>query len=413
MTANSADRQIAVTGMGAISPLGMSLEQSWEACRDGRSGIKAVTFNAGEYGPAPFDVTVALVPEDPNAALEAKLGRKIGASLDLFSVLALHAAADALRDAGLDKSVLGKAGTVFGHGMGGIHTLEAGFERFYGKRSARLHPLTVPKVMHSAPVSAIAIEFGIKGPTFAVASACASSGHAMAQGAALIQSGLVDVVLVGGSEAIASPGCLAAWEGIRAMSAAPCKPFSIGRDGMNIGEGAAAMVLESVAHAKARGAKIIATLDGYGLSSDANHWTQPALEGAVSCMRAAVSQAGLFEEDSILISAHGTGTPLNDKNESEAIKAVFGNRWRDHPVIATKSAHGHLIGAATALQAALGIRALQEGVAPPIQNYQGADPECDVSVVVGGPQPIRAKTLLVNAFAFGGLNATVAFRLAH
>ena len=413
MSAVSSDRRIAVTGMGAISPLGMSLEQSWEACREGRSGIRSATMGAVDSGPAPFDVTVALIPEDPIAALEAKLARRIGQSLDLFSVFALHAASDALRDAGLDKGALGNAGAVFGHGMGGVHTLEIAFERFYGKRSARLHPLTVPKVMHSAPVSAIAIEFGIKGPVFAVASACASSGHAMAQGALLIQSGMADVVLVGGSEAFASPGSLAAWDGLRAMSSSPCKPFSIGRDGMNVGEGAAAMVLESTAHAKARGAKIIATLDGIGMSSDANHWTQPALHGAVSCMNAAATQAGLFDEETVLISAHGTGTPLNDKNESEAIKAVFGARWRNHPVIATKSAHGHLIGAATALQAALGLRALQDGMAPPVQNFQGHDPECDVSLVVGGAQPIRAKTLLVNAFAFGGLNATVAFRLAE
>ncbi|MET0546094.1 MAG: beta-ketoacyl synthase N-terminal-like domain-containing protein, partial [Caulobacterales bacterium] len=278
---------IVVTGMGAISPLGMDLESSWEGCRDGRSAIVATTINAGENGPAPFVVPVALVPENPVPALEAKLRKKIGQSLDLFSVFALHAAADAIKAAGLSAEQLHRAGIVLGHGMGGIHTLEAGFERFYGKKSAKLHPLTVPKVMHSAPVSAVAIEFGVRGPVFAVASACASSGHAIAQGAGLLHSGMAEVVIVGGSEAIASPGCLAAWDGIRAMSDTTCRPFSKDRDGMNIGEGAAVMVLETVAHAKARGARVLAALAGFGMSSDANHWTQPSLEGATTSMRLA------------------------------------------------------------------------------------------------------------------------------
>jgi nodulation protein E len=398
--------------MGAISPLGMSLEESWMAARNGQSAIKVTSIDAGEFGPAPFNVPVALAPEDPLAALEAKLGRRIGNSLDLFSIFALHAAADALADAGLSKDHLDKAGIVFGHGMGGIHTLETGFERFYGKKNARLHPLTVPKVMHSAPVSAIAIEFGIRGPVFAVASACASSGHSIAQGAMLLRAGLADVVIVGGSEAIASPGCLAAWEGIRAMSPTTCRPFSAGRDGMNIGEGAAAMVLETAAHAKKRGAKVIATLAGVGMSSDANHWTQPSLDGAVGCMRAACEEAGILNDGPVLISTHGTGTPLNDKNETEAIKVVFGDRYMDHPVIATKSAHGHLIGAATALQAVLGICAMRDGIAPPILNYLGPDPECALNLVLGEAQPMDCKSLLVNAFAFGGLNASIVFRLA-
>jgi nodulation protein E len=299
---------------------------------------------------------------------------------------------------------------VFGHGIGGVHTQEAGYARFFGKQSARMHPLTVPKIMVSAPASAIAIEYGAHGPTFAIASACASSGHALAQAALLIQSGIAEIVIAGGSEAIATPGCIAAWDGLRAMSPTTCRPFSTGRDGMAIGEGAAALVLESEDHAAKRGAAIVAELAGYGMSSDATHWTQPDLAGATTAMRQACTQAGVLEGDAILISTHGTGTPLNDANEAQAIRALFGERARRHPVIATKSSHGHLIGASTAVQAALALCALRDRVAPAILNYLGPDPDCDVDLVLGETRPIGCETLLVNAFAFGGLNASIAFQ---
>jgi nodulation protein E len=245
---------------------------------------------------------------------------------------------------------------------------------------------------------------------FAVSSACASSGHAIAQGAGFIASGQCDLALVGGSEAIATPACLRAWEGLQAMSPTTCRPFSAGRDGMTIGEGGAAMVLEALDHAQARGATILGELSGVGLSSDAFHWTQPSLEGAVSAMRSACDQAGLTEDEAALISTHGTGTPLNDRNETAAIKAVFGARAGAQPVIATKSAHGHLIGAATALQGVIGLKALRTGLAPPILGWLGPDPDCDLDLVVGEARPIDADALLLNAFAFGGLNTSLVFR---
>jgi nodulation protein E len=254
------------------------------------------------------------------------------------------------------------------------------------------------------------MEFGVKGPVFAVSSACASSGHAMAQAAMLIRAGRVEIAIVGGAEAIGSPGCLAAWDALRAMSSTACRPFSKGRDGMAMGEGAACFVLESRAHAAKRGAKIIAELAGVGMSSDAHHWTQPSIEGAVSSMREACAEAGALNEEGLLISTHGTGTPLNDENEAAAIKTLFGARAATHHVVATKSAHGHLIGAATALQAALGLCALRDGEAPPILNYLGPDPTCDLNLVLDRARPIESRTLLVNSFAFGGLNAALMFR---
>jgi nodulation protein E len=269
----------------------------------------------------------------------------------------------------------------------------------------------VPKVMVSAPVSAVAMEFKIRGPVFAVSSACASSGHAIAQGAGFIRSGECDVAVVGGSEAIVTPCCLRAWEGLQAMSPTTCRPFSMGRDGMAIGEGGAVLVLEALEHAQARGATILAELSGVGLSSDAFHWTQPSLEGAVKAMSRACEQAGVLDGRQVLISTHGTGTPLNDKNEAAAIQAVFREHAGRHPVIATKSAHGHLIGAATALQGVIALMGLRDGLAPPILNMLEPDPECALDLVLGEARPIDAEAMLLNSFAFGGLNTSLVFRL--
>ncbi|MES1199126.1 MAG: beta-ketoacyl-[acyl-carrier-protein] synthase family protein [Pseudomonadota bacterium] len=402
--------RIVVTGMGAVSPLGADLETSWRACRDGEGAIAMRTIEPGEHGPPPFTLPLARTPDNPVPSLEQKLGRKIGASLDPFSVYALASAVEALADAGLQREQLKRAAIVFGHGIGGLHTFDENYERFYGRKIARQHPMSVPKAMTSAPPSAIAMEFGVEGPVFAVSSACASSGHAIAQGAMLIAAGKTDIAIVGGSEAIASPGCLAAWDGLRAMSPTTCRPFSAGRDGMAMGEGGACIILESAAHAEARGARVIAELAGTGVSSDAEHWTQPRLEGALGAMREACAEAGVLEEEGLLISTHGTGTPLNDQNEAQAINALFGPRAAGHHVIATKSAHGHLIGASTALQAALGLCALRDRVAPPILNYLGPDPACDLNLVLGAARAIESRVLLVNSFAFGGLNAALVFR---
>jgi nodulation protein E len=389
--------------MGAICALGMTAAQAWAGARDGKAGIADNLFDPGPNGPAPHTTATALVAGDVVGALEAALGRRVGASLDLFSIFALKSAHEALDQAGLIGSpALERAAVVLGHGFAGIHTLEQSYERFYGQKLARVHPLTVPRVMVSAPVSAVAMEFGVRGPVFAVSSACASSGHAIAQGASLIAAGQAQIAIVGGSEAIATAACLRAWEGLQAMSATTCRPFSAGRDGMVIGEGGGVLVLEGLDHALARGAPILAELAGVGLSSDAFHWTQPSLEGAVAAMGAALDQAGARDAERVLISTHGTGTPLNDRNEAAAIHAVFGTRAKDHPVIATKSAHGHLIGAASVVQGVIGLMAVAEGLAPPILNFTGPDPECDLDLVLG--------VLLLNAFAFGGLNTCLVFR---
>ena len=404
---------VVVTGVGAISALGHTARENWIAARDGKCGIRPHLFDPGPHGPEAHTTSAALVEGDIVATVEAALGRRIGASLDPFSLFALKVAHEALVDAGLvgSASLEQRCAIVLGHGFAGIHTLEASYARFYGQGLGKLHPLSVPKIMVSAPVSAVAMEFGIRGPVFAVSSACASSGHAISQAAGLILSGQVDVAIVGGSEAIATPACLRAWEGLQAMSGSVCRPFSIGRDGMTIGEGGAALILESEDHARARGARVLGRLSGVGLSSDAHHWTQPTLEGAVSAMRSALVQADERGNRPILISAHGTGTPLNDANEAAAIHAALPDCTARHPVIATKSAHGHLIGASTALQAVIGLQAIDARLAPPVLGWLGEDPDCNINVVTGQARIIDAEILMLNAFAFGGLNTSLVFHL--
>ncbi|MBS0334633.1 MAG: beta-ketoacyl-[acyl-carrier-protein] synthase family protein [Proteobacteria bacterium] len=406
--------RIAVTGLGAISALGASLEDNWRAVLAGQGGIERCVMGDSPYGPGGLELPMARVAEGYDVLLDERMGRPTAGALDPFAKFVLAPAAEAISQSGLKGHPVlqERTAVIFGHGLGGLATLEAGYERFFGLKSPRLHPSTVPKVMVSAGVSAAAMAFEIKGPVFAVSSACASSAHAVAQGASMIAMGQVDCALVGGSEAISTAGCVRAWDAIRAMSPNTCRPFSADRDGMVLGEGGAVMLLESWDHATARGAEILGELVGWGMSSDAFHITQPSPEGQARAVRQAVAMAKVADRDDILISAHGTGTPLNDAAETQSIVEVFGERGRGLPVIATKSAHGHLIGGSAALQAALGLRALKEGVAPPIQNFKERDPACDLDLVLGAARPIASKVLLQNAFAFGGLNVALVFAAA-
>lgn len=404
-------RRIAITGLGAVSSLGATAQANWDAAREGRSGIVSHLFDGGQHAPAPVSLPAALTADGFQAALEAKFGRKVSATVDRFALLGLCAAYEALENAGLiDHPALSqRTAIVLGHGQGGQETLEKSYERYFGLKSQRMHPATVPKIMVSGAVSAVAMQFGVHGPVFATSSACASSAHAIVQGAGLIQTGLADIAIVGGSEAIATPGCMSGWQAIQALADVTCRPFSKDRDGMVMGDGGAVLILEDYAHAEARGAQILGEFLGAGMTSDAFHITQPSLEGTSGAMRQAVVNGGLSDVEEVLISAHGTGTPLNDKNEAASIRAVFGDKAKRHPVIATKSAHGHLIGGSAALQAVIALQALKAGLAPPVLNYNEPDPECDVDVVVGQVRPIKARHALVNAFAFGGLNVSMAF----
>ncbi len=407
-------QRIAITGLGAVCALGSNVDEVWAAVVEGRGGIARHTLPPAKHGPPSDELPLALAPEGWSVALEARLGRPASAGVDPFARFALAAASEALEAAGLVGSevLAERTAVVLGHGQGGQETMEASFERYFGQNSPKVHPATVPKSMLSAGVSAVAMAYGIHGPVFAISSACASSAHAIAQGASLIAGGLADVAIVGGSEAIITPASLRSWEAIRAMSATTCRPFCADRDGMVLGEGGAALILEDWDHATARGATILGELVGVGMSSDAHHITMPSPEGAARAIRAAATQAGVLEAGDLLISAHGTGTPLNDISETTALKAVFGARATTLPVIATKSAHGHLIGGSAALQSVIGLRALAAGKAPPILNFTTADPEIDLDLVLGAAREITSQYLIQNAFAFGGLNVSLVFKAA-
>jgi nodulation protein E len=373
-------RRVGVTGLGAISALGGTLEENWRAVVSGRSGIAVHVMDPGERGPPAQELPHARVEPGYAGRLDQALGRPIAGSLDPFAMFVLIPALEALQHAGLrdDPVLREETAIVVGHGLCGVATLEVAYERFFGQRSPRIHPATVPKVMVSAGASALAMALEVHGPVFATSSACASSGHAIAQGAALIASGEVEVALVGGSEAASTCGSIRAWEAIHAMSPTSCRPFSADRDGMILGEGGAILVLEEVEHARARGAPLLGELVGVGMSSDAYDITKPAADGQARAL-------------------------------AKALVGVFGEAAREFPVIATKSAHGHLIGGSAALQAVLGLRALAEGLAPPIQNFTTHDPACDLDLVLGEARPITSGMLLQNAFAFGGLNVALAF----
>jgi nodulation protein E len=404
-----------VTGLGAVSALGTDVRQTWEAVVAGRSGIAPHLFDAGAHGPEPVTLPGAFPPEGFQAAFETRFGRKVASGVDRFALLALCAAYEALDQAGLiDHPALDqRTAVVLGHGQGGFETLEKSYERFFGLKTQRMHPATVPKVMVSGAVSAVAMQFGVHGPVFATSSACASSAHAIVQGAGLIAMGLADVAVVGGSEAIATPSAMSAWQAVQALAQTTCRPFSKGRDGMVMAEGGAVLVLETLEHAQARGAVILGEYLGGGMSSDAFHITQPSLEGTTAAMRRACEAAGVAGgvggDEELLIAAHGTGTVLNDENEAATIQAVFGQATPRHPVIATKSAHGHLIGGSAALQTVIALQSLAAGLAPPILNYLGPDPACDLNLVLGQARPIAARKAVVNAFAFGGLNVSMVF----
>jgi nodulation protein E len=407
----SGARRIAVTGYGAVSGLGANAAETWEAAVAGRGGIGPHTFDPGPHGPEPVVLPAALARDGFQAPLEARMGRKVSGSIDRFALMALCAAFEALDQAGLIADpVLGeRTAIVLGHGQGGQETLEKGYERLFGMKSQRMHPAMVPKVMVSGGVSAVAMQFGVRGPVFATSSACASSAHAIVQGAGLIQTGLADVAIVGGSEAIATPGSMAGWQAIHALAEETCRPFSQGRDGMVMGEGGAVLILEDMDRARARGAQILGEYLGAGMTSDAFHITQPSLEGTSNAIRQACAAGNLLAQEEVLVSAHGTGTPLNDENEAAALNAAFAGSKARRPVIATKSAHGHLIGGSAALQTVIALQALAAGLAPPVLNFLEADPACDVDVVVGEARPITARHALLNAFAFGGLNVSMAF----
>ncbi|MDE2371605.1 MAG: beta-ketoacyl-[acyl-carrier-protein] synthase family protein [Burkholderiales bacterium] len=392
--------------MGCVSPLGLSAAATWDAMREGRSGIAPLTgLDAKDLRTA---VAAQIKGYDPLAHFDEK--RLV--LLDPVSQYALVAARQALAQSGLQVQgeAADRAAVIVGTGIGGATSQEQMARRLYLEGNPRVHPMAIVRVMPNAPASQISLEMGFRGPAFAVASACASANHAFAQALALLRSGGADVALAGGVEACITVGTVKAWEAMRVMADDTCRPFSIDRHGLVLGEGAGMFVLETLEHARARGAEILAELAGAGMSADAADIVMPDAGGAARAMRGALAQSGLAPQDIGYINAHGTGTPANDRTETQAIHAVFGDHARQLAVSSTKSMHGHGLGAGGAIELVAVIGALREGVIAPTINYLGPDPACDLDVVpnVAQQRPVRAA--LSNSFAFGGLNAVVALK---
>ncbi len=405
-------RRVVITGIGVFASTGKNAGSFHEALVQGRSAIRRIQ----QFDPTPLTVQIAAeVPDyDP---LEYFPAKRLDL-LDRFSQFALLAAKEAMDSSGLQlrDEERPRFGVVTGTGMGGATTFESGYYKLFAEQATRLHPFTIPKIMHNAATSQICMDFGAQGPSLTTATACSSSGHAIGEAFHLIKFGMADVMLTGGTEAPITFGMIRSWESVRVLASGDgdpskaCRPFSLDREGLVMGEGAAMFLIEELEHAKQRGARIYGEISGFGLSSDASHITQPSIDGPARAVRMALAEAAVNPEKVDYINAHGTGTRVNDVTETKVIKEVFGDHARKLAISSTKSMHGHVMGATGAVEMAATIQAIDCGVIPPTANYTQPDPECDLDYVPNQARGKPVRVAISNSFAFGGLNAVLLVR---
>ncbi len=399
--------RVVVTGLGAVSPLGHSAASYWDNLKQGVSGIGPITQAA-----TPEALTQKVAGEvkdfDPLRHFEE---RQLS-TLDRISQFAVVAAREAIAHAGItfDMPLSQRTATIIGTGVGGQTTHDDSFRRVYLEKKTRVFPLTIPKLMVNAPASQISMHCGLRGPAFAVASACASATHAIGLAFHMVRSGQVDCAVTGGAEACITFGTVRGWEAMRVMAPDACRPFSIDRKGLVLGEGAAIVVLEPLERARSRGAQILGEIVGFGMSADAADLTAPDLGGMARAMEGALTDAKLAPHDIQYINAHGTGTAANDTAETQALHRVFGVHAGKLAVSSTKSMIGHALGAAGALELVATLQAIGEGIVPPTIGYLGPDPACDLDYVPNGARAMAIDAALSNSFAFGGLNAVLAVK---
>lgn len=398
-------RRVVVTGVGGICATGANVAEFWANAKKGYCGISKRTLTAEEHS-----LTLPIAPIDGFEARIEGLGREMTRA-DRFTQLAIAAADEAIADAGVSFSdgLGARTAAIIGTGIGGQTTIEQGYIGMM-RRGRRPHPLSILKFIPNAPASWMSIRYGLKGPAFAISSACASGAHSIGVAADLIRNGGADAALAGASEAIMTYGALETWKAMHILSDELCRPFSKNRKGLVIGEGAGVLVLETYDGAKRRGAKMYAEIAGFGMNADGKDMINPAVEGAAGAMKLALSAVGAVDPSTVYINAHGTGTLLNDPTETRAIRETFGADADKLVVSSTKSMHGHLLGAAGGIEAIAALKALQEGVVPPTVNYDEPDPACDLDYCPNEARERRIDLALSNSFAFGGLNAVLAFR---
>lgn len=399
-------RRVAITGAGSVNALAPDVPGTFAALAAGRVAIGPMAFEDIDR----LSVAIGAQIRDWDGA--ARFGRQELALYDRAVQFALESGRQAVSQAGLSltEGEALRAGVILGTAGGGYTTIDDSYRAVHAEGKNRVHPFTIPRMMHSAASAHLAMRHGLKGPAFTVSTACASSNHAMGLAFQMIRSGAAEVMLAGGAEATLCFGGLKAWEGLRVMSPEGCRPFCASRNGMVLGEGAAVFVFEDWQRATARGARILAEVAGFAMTSDAGDIVMPDPDGAVRAMRGALADAGMAPGAVGYINAHGTGTAANDRSEAQAIRAVF---EAPPPVSSTKSMHGHLLGAAGAVELLAVLLALGEGVIAPTAGWRAADPDvAGLDVVPNVARRARVDAALSNAFAFGGLNACLAFRRA-
>lgn len=399
-------KRVVITGIGVVSAIGNNAGDFWAALSAGRSGIGPITkFDVSTIR---FQNAAEVRGFDPTRHFDDKNLLW----LDPFSQYGIVAAREAIADSGIEftDTLRERSGVITGSCLGGKMTEDELYYKLYAEGKQRHQPIAIPRAMSNAVASHVSMEFGLTGATFTTSTACSSANHAIGQAFWLIRQGTLDAAVTGGSEAPLCYGNLKAWETMRVVSADTCRPFSRDRTGMILGEGGAMFVMETLDAALARGARIYAEIAGFGMSADAHHLTMPLSDGAAKAMREALVDGGLQPEEVGYVNAHGTATPANDPMESEAIRKVFGSHADKLAVSSTKSMHGHTLGAAGAIEAAATILALHHGILPPTANFNEPDPECDLDVIPNEARPTRVEAAVSNSFAFGGLNAVLAFK---
>ena len=399
-------RRVVVTGAGVISSLGLDRPSFAQALWAGAPGIGVIRS---------VDVTQlrfqngAEVPEFPP---EGHFDARELSFMERFAQFAVMTAREAVFQAGIEwtPELRERTAVITGTCLGGRGAEEAGYWELFHNNKNRVHPLTIPLSMANAGTSHISMQFGIEGPAYTVSTACSSSAHAIGQAFHMVRYGTAPMAIAGGSEASFFLGGLKAWEAMRVISKDTCRPFSAERSGLVLGEGAAMLILEPLETALARGAKPLAEIVGFGMSADAGHITQPTTSGPARAMRLALQDGGLAPEQVGYINAHGTATEVNDRTETAAIRAVFGAHADRLAVSSTKSMHGHALGAAGAIEAVASVLSLQTGILPPTANFLSPDPACDLDVIPNQARAAQVEACLSNSFAFGGLNAVLAFK---
>lgn len=398
--------RVVVTGLGAVTPLGHDIPSFWAELKKGTDGVRPVELIADPR--LNQKVLGEVKGFDPNKYFDE---RELNL-LDRVSQFAIVAASEAIAQSGLsfDGELADNTATIIGTGAGGQTTLDDSFRRLYEEKAMRVYPLTIPKLMVNAPASQVSMHCNLRGPAFVIASACASATHAIGIAYQMVRSGIARCAVTGGAEACLTLGSIKSWEAMRVMSPDKVRPFSRDRKGMIIGEGAAALVLETEEDARRRGADILAEIVGFGMSADARDLTAPDVNGMVRALKGALADARLSPSDVQYVNAHGTGTTANDRTETQALKSAFGDHAGTIPISATKSMVGHALGAAGALELAATLMTLREGIVAPTINYLGPDPECDLDYVPNEAREAEVDVAISNSFAFGGLNAVLAVR---